>query len=508
MEQRLPLVVDLHINKFSGGEVTEKESGISNGMIETKNGRPYVTQRPAIDVFGDASTDISDARGRGIYYWEAEPALYMINDGTLYKGTYGTSISTSPTAGTEKCRFFEVGSVLVLLDAENNQGFTIDTSDVVTEITDTDFPPKDTPSVGITHGGAVLDTYLFVLDEDGEIHHCDSNDATAWNALSFLGADREPDGGVYLGKHHDNIVAIGVSTIEFFYNAGNATGSVLNRREDISYNIGCVDGQSVWEEGDRMFFLGTNYSGGLAVYMLQGFQLKKVSNSTVDSFLTQAVQRDGYGAIGSGLTGAGHIFYTLTLHTTPDDVSPEVTLAYDPDTGLWGEWNATVNGLTNFDLMAWTKRTGASARYGEGILTNGDLISLNDNAGGQDTLLGASYVESGYVLAGYVQETADTGTPIDLAIRMGMFDGGTNRYKYPTSIRHTGDRTPNSQTLTVSWADENNTSFNTGRALDTSKNQKAHRLGRFQRRNHNLAYSGSDRIWMEGLEVKFEVGED
>ena len=139
---RWNLAVDYRINAFAGAGVTELESGITNGVIDNRNGINYLTQRPSIDVFADASDDISDERGRGIYYWEDEPALYILNDGTLYKNNYGTSLSTSPTAGTKKCRFFEVGTNLVLLDAENDQGFTINTSDVVAEITDTDFPPN------------------------------------------------------------------------------------------------------------------------------------------------------------------------------------------------------------------------------------------------------------------------------------------------------------------------------------------------------------------------------
>ena len=499
---------DIHINAFSGATITELESGITNGVIEKRGEVFYLTQRPSIDVFGDASLDISDARGRAIYYWESEPSLYIFNNDTIYKGNYGSVLSASPTAGTKKCKFFEVGNYLVLLDPENDQGFTITTADVVAEITDTDFPPKQTPAVGLAYGGAALDNYLFVLGENGIVYHCDSNDPTAWNALSFKEAEREPDGGEYLAKHHDNLAIFGVGTLEFAYDAANPTGSVLNIRQDISYNIGCSSGESVHEEGDRIFWVGTTYSGSLGVYLLENFQVRKISTSTLDSFLTQAIVRDGYTAVGSGLSGQGHVFYVLTIGNTPSDFSPSTSLVYDLTTGIWAIWDTDVSDLDKFSVIGWTKRQGDTERYGEGILTNGDLISINDNLVPNDSLLGAVYVTSGYVAAGYVSATTDAGTAIALTSRMGMIDLGTNLHKYPLSYTYAGDTTAASQTMTLKWSDENNSNFNAGRTLDTSKYQKITRCGRFRRRNHEITYSGSEQIRIEAIEAEIPVGDN
>jgi len=505
---RLPVISDMHINAFSGAGITELESGITNGVGEKRGEINYLTQRPPIDMFGDASDDISDARGRAIYYWNDASALYIFNADTIYKTNYGTILSASPTTGTKKCVFLEIGGELVLLDSENGQGWVITTAGGVTEITDTDFPPKQTPAVPLAYGGAVLDTYLFVLGTNGTIYQSATLDASVWGALDFLNASREPDGGVYLGKHHDNIVVLGFGTIEFFYDAGNSVGSVLSRRQDLSYNTGCSSGESVWEEDDRLFWVGPNSSGSLGVYTMMNFQLKKISTSTIDSFITQAIERDGYSSVGCGLSGQGHIYYTLTLYRTPSDVSPEITLVWDDVTGLWSEWYSTVNDMTKFDLIAWTKRGGASERFGEGIISNGDLISINDSLGAQDTLVGATYVTTGYVVAGYVKNTSDTGTAIEMKSRPGMVDGGTNQWKYPTEYRFVGDETANSQTLTLKWSNENNLAFNTGRTMDTSKYQKITRCGRFRRRNHELSYAGTDRIRLEAIEGDMPVGDN
>lgn len=505
---RIPVTPNLHINAFSGATITELESGITNGVVEKRGNTLYLTQRPSIDVFEDASAQSAGSRGRAIFYWEENSALYILNDGTLYKNSQSNSISTSPTSGTKKCKFLVLGSTLILLDKENDQGFTISTSDTVTEITDTDFPPKQTPALSLAFGGAVLDKYLFVMDVNGIIYNSNLNDATAWTAIDFKEAERDPDGGVYLGKHHDNIVAYGVSTIEFFYNASNTTGSPLNRRQDVSYNIGCSSGETVWEEGDRSFFVGVNFSGALGVYSLENFSPRKVSDPTLDSFLTQAIVKDGYLAVGSGLSAQGHIFYLLTLYHVSTDIVPDITLVYDDTTGIWGEWETTINSLTKFPLVDWTKRQGVIERFGEGILANGDLITLNDNLIPQDTLLASNWVESGWVETGWVLSAGESSSGLTMKCRTGMTDGGTDNYKYPEGLRLVSDKTTASQTLTLKWANENNSSFNTGRSVDTSKRQKLTRLGRFERRNHELEYSGTEVLRLESLEIPLTVGED
>ena len=256
-----------------------------------------------------------------------------------------------------------------------------------------------------------------------------------------------------------------------------------------------------------MFWIGVNYSGALGVYMLNNFQVTKISNSTIDSFLMQAVARDSYSVVGSGLSGQGHIYYTLTFYLTPSDIVPSLTLVYDSTTQLWGEWETTVNGLSKFPLVAWTKRETTSERFGEGILVNGDLISVNDNLMPSDTLKGATYVTAGYVEAGYVSNTAESGTAIKLKCRLGMYDGGTNNYKYPEDLRFVGDTTPNSQTMTIRWANENNKTFNTGQTLDTSKYKRLFNLGRYRRRNHEIEYVGSDTLRAEALEGDVTVGD-
>lgn len=63
---RLPVTPNLHINQFSGATITELESGMTNGVGEKRGDIIYLTQRPSIDVFADASDNSAAGRGRAI----------------------------------------------------------------------------------------------------------------------------------------------------------------------------------------------------------------------------------------------------------------------------------------------------------------------------------------------------------------------------------------------------------------------------------------------------------
>ncbi len=494
---RIPLAVDLHINAFSGGTITEYDRGLTNAIVEKVGSKTYISQRPAIDVFGRASTLVSDAKGRGVHYWDENSALYLVNNGTLYKGTYATNVG-AVTAGTKRVYFEELNSKLIIIDPENDKGWTVTTGDTLAEITDADFPPKQTPAVGLAHGAVVLDKYLFVLGEDGVIYNSDVNNATAWTALNEIEAERSTDKGIYIARHHDDLAVFGVRTIEVFYDNSNPSGSPFNRRADVFHNTGLISGESVWETGDDVYFIGTDNEGHLGVYLLRSFQVQKISDGNLDAFITQAVTKDSYTIACSGLSANGHQFLCMTFHTTTSVKAPETTIVFDVTAGIKSEWSTTVGDLTNFPLIGWTTRSGT--RYGEGIMFNGDLITLN-NFGTQDAVASSKYVDDGYV-GDYVEESTGENVTIPVKSRTGQVDFKTRDYKIPKSLSVAGDRTPNSQTLTIKHSDNKSDAFNAGRTIDISGDAKLTRLGRFRRRNYQLELSSTDKFRLEELEME------
>lgn len=514
---KLPVAVSLDIQAFSGSGITDYNSGATNVIINKVNGKLRVSQRPSIDITEDSNgaglTHLND-RARGIYYWEVNSKLYIIHDNDVYANDQQVSSDVGNiSAGTERVTILETLGTnrMVILDAENNEGWVMSTGEIVTAIA-SNFPST------LVHGGAILDTYLFVMDEDGVIYNSNVNDPTTFNATGFVTAERDNDKGVYLGKHHDTIVAFNTRTIEFFYDAGNTVGSPLNRRQDISYNIGLVSGLSVWENGDIIYFLGSNPTGQISLYKLENFQVQIISSELLNAYFTEGLTQNSLNILLNGLSLQGHDTVIINVYTltgaAPGTVLPKISLSIDVTMSQEGFITTNVNSHTTFPLMAWTKRTGGSnptltARTGEGIFYNGDVINLTDNLIPVDTILGSGGVyESGvYETDVYTSSTIDSGTNIPLIIRTGLQDFGSDNYKFQGKETVMMKQTPSSQTLTIKHSDEASNSFDTGNTVDTSDRRKeVNRQSRFMQRNYQLEYSGDEQVFMDALNIDVAEG--
>jgi hypothetical protein len=395
---------------------------------------------------------------------------------------------------------------LVILDAENNQGWTMNGGETVSAIA-SNFPTT------LAHGGAVLDGTLYVMDEDGTIYNSALDDPTTFPATGFITAERERDKGIYLGKHHEQLFACGSRTIEFFYNASNATGSPLNRSQNIVYGVGLTSGLSIWENGDITYFIGSSPTGQSAIYKLENFQIQPVSNESLNAYLTQGLTQSSLKVVMNGISFMGHDVLILTVYTltgtSPGQIVPAITISFDSVTGLWGFINTSANGHTTFPLMAWTKRTGGqnatvSPRTGEGIFYNGDVINVNDRLIPVDTILASDgvYVTGVYEVDVYSGSGDSSGENIPVIIRTGLLDFDTSEYKFQNKLSVEMFNTASTQTLTVRHSNETIDDFNAGTTVDTSSSKKQiHQGGRFVKRNYQLEYSGDEQIYAEVLDV-------
>jgi hypothetical protein len=514
------LLTDLDIHSFSGSGITDYEAGTTNCIVHTRNGKNKLTQRPSIDISEDASTlstPPSHDRARGIYYWEQNSKLYIVNDNDVFASTQD-STRLSETAGTfpsgsERVTILETIGVprLIILDAENDEGWVMGTVETLTQIA-SNFPTT------LCHGGAVLDGYLFVMDEDGTVYNSDIDDPTIFGATAFITSERQRDKGVYLGKHHDHLSAFGTRTIEFFYDNQNTTGSPLNRRQDISYNIGCPSGLSVWENGDITYFLGSKETGQIQIYKLQNFQITPVSADSLNSYLTQGLTQESLKVVMEGVAAMGHDILIMTVYTltgaSPGEIVPKQTIILDTATGFWGFWDTDLDGLNYFPLIAGTKRTGGqnetvSARTWEGIMYNGDIVNINDKLVPIDTLLGSEGVYEADVYEPDVYEgsSASNGTNIPIIIRTGNQNGGTDNYKFQERLNVLMESTSSAQTMTIKKADEGASTFTSLGTIDTSKNKKQkYSQGRFVNRNFQLEYSGDEQFFIEAFQAEGELG--
>lgn len=505
---RISAIVDMFIKNFADGVVTRASSYAINAVFDKypDNGQWFATQRPGINIFEDASATVVDALGRGVFFWELIDRKYFVNNGTVYQTSYsGATMSISP--GSQRVYFFELGNKLVILDPENNEGWTIDslTPTVITQITDLVFPPNQTPALQLTRGGAVLNGRLYVGTTDGDIYESNLEEPTAWNGLAFVNAEISPDDLVYVGEHHQHIVAIGTRSLEFFYDAGNPTGSSLSPRTDIDFNIGATNRDSFWEESDLIFWIGYTKSGGISVYSLQNFVPTKISKPDTDTFLGASIAINDILTLGSGFQVGGRIFYILTLYKLETVVAPRTTLVYELTSNRWYFWELEHTGIDDCPLVAWTNAT--DTRLGEGILSNGDLVTPLDTNNAQDTIGASRVFEEGVFEPGVFAFAAAEAASIGMELVVGSNDFGNRKRKFQSELWVVATPSENPGTLNVAYSDEADANWQPNKPIDSSNvSSRLRRLGKFRQRNYRLQYREDEQYRIEGIETTERLG--
>ena len=397
----------------------------------------------------------------------------------------------------------------------------------------------------ITVKGIVyLDGTYYVMDPSGAIYGSGLEDATQWSALNVVQSRAEPDGGVCLARQANLIVALCSYSTEFFYDAGNPTGSPLSPYPSAFLEIGCASADSVAQIENNLFFIGVSKAKGRSVYMMEGTHPKIVSTASVDRYLNLDNLSD---VSGYAIKMSGHGFYILTLRTIG------ITLVYDFTTGQWAQWT---------QLTLSTTQSGATFTYANGLVTvtkaahgffDGDCIevtsstpsgyngryvinvptpntftyNLSFNPGTYTSgALVANYVETYFNIASYtsgngfdfVQDSTtgsvfaidsgfylDNNKPIKYGIKTTKFDGGNNKNKNFSVLEIIGDKLP--ATSYVRYSNDDYQTWSFFRPVDMSlKRSKLNRLGQGRRRAFEVINYDNQPIRMESLELTVEEG--
>ena len=477
--------------------------------------KPYVTQRPGIKLTSEPENFGLGSRGRGIYFWEEANGFYIVNEDRVEAG-YGTPAGTIST-GRDPVYFVELPNRLVILDPENNEGWYFDVSAPTTiiSITDPDFPPNQSPARQLAGGGAALDGFLFVMDTEGTIWNSNLGDPTAWTALDFITAERETDRGIYLTKHHDQIVAVGNRSIEFFFNAGNPTGSPLSRRQDISYRTGCIDRKAIYDTGDVISFIGNEQSGTQGLYEIRGFQIRKLTNMTIDESLSfLAINNANDFILSAALINDHYLTFITAVQDNITSWTPVATYVFDGTTKLWSNYVLNIKDVGGFSIVDIADKELGTDRALTFLFLTGDVGEINDNVEPQDTIDEVRYFEQDDYIENqndYISIIGVAGNVnIDMSFTTPEIDFGTMRYKFGNSLWLVGDKIRGgvgATTVSISWTDDSYNTFSDVKTFDISAPTRITRLGNFRRRAHRVSYAGADSLRIEGLEMYFGVSQ-
>ncbi len=458
------------------GNLQDKDARVLNMMVEPltspteDNKRVIIKSRPGMSTAYTVNSGVA----RGIYYWVVSGVGYTISvvaDKVYTNGTLLTTITTT-TGEVNFTEFVTSVGVVSLVMVDGTKGYVY-TSPVIapTAIVDADFP---TPHIPMP---VFLDGYLFLAKANTEdIYNSNLDDPSLWTAGDFISAELYPENLTALSKGTNYIYGIGSGSIEYFYDAGTATGSPLARHDTASQQFGTVAPATVVSTDKELILVGETGNGGHTVWTLDGFKEKEIGTPAIKSVLyTEGASLPS--AKAHCIRVSGQKLYVLTLTSR--------TLIYSFDTQLWSEWSSGAAGTAAF--------IGSHATDGP----NGNAMIL-DNSGGSIYTIGEAFF-------------TDAGAAFLCQITTPKQDFGNFNRKFMSRLSLIGD-VPDANdvdnNVTVQWSDDDYRTWSSARTLSFNNDfPTMTQLGAFRRRAFRFQYSSPHLLRLEAFEVDINKGQ-
>lgn len=472
----------------SGSLTTQRDCNIVNLFYdrisqENKTREVFLKKRPGLVASGyNLTKDTSSDQLRGYYYDAASNAFYWAVNDNVYRVAPDTSTTVRTVAtlatssgyvgfsdflqGTTNTRYviFSDGADLWVDDFANG-------TPACAKVTDVDMPTPHVPQP------VSLDGYVFLADlNTGDIYNSANDDPTTWEA-EYINAEMVGDYVTMLAVNRNYLVAFGQSSLEMFWDAGNASGSPLSRNDSGFRNIGYITG--LCQISNILYFVGQDQNKNVALYALDGFNLSQISDEIVNrSLQTITVSNNVKGQTylnrpGYSISSDGHTFYCI--------VTPQTTWLYDVEEKKWYEWKGS---------------------DGTGLKIEGSWPMIN----------GSQYVAvGGQTYISHMSPTLyqDFGTDFTCSYTTERIMEGSYNWKICNKMTVIGDQHSNSgsSTLDISWSDDDWASASTTRTVNLFRPAaKIYRLGRFRTRSFRLSYSDNYPLRLRGLELELNIG--
>ena len=458
---------------ITGGVSQEVLTGMSGLNVSWVNTLATSSPNPYM-VFHDQVAGYSmNANGTVVQINNQVAGVTLVSGGSGYSASTGTftitgSISGSGAAGTYISDGSSVTSVTLTSSGSNYQGtlavvFDVGGTAVATPYLNS-FPVNPVP------GLVYLDGYVFAMDPQGQIWQSDNENPNIWGPLNYTSAVSEADKGKALARHLNYVIAFKEWTADFFYDAGNAAGSVLSINQSAHMEIGCADGNTIQNPEQTLIWMGTVVEGGRGIYMLEGLSPSRVSTKAVETYLNA-----------SDLTGtyswlykiAGHTLYGLVL------TDQNVTLVYDIGEKEWHYWTTS------------TENIGGDEHYFECSF----VVQFPFNSGNFYVLDAIN----GLVFTLSPNNYVDPFGPIKMRIVTDRIDFDTYAFKTGYGLTIFGDNI--NDVLQVRHTEDDYQHWSKYRSINLSLQKPClYQLGRFRRRAYEYLYTGNNPLRLEKVE--------
>lgn len=464
---RIPLLIEPE-NRYSSPNV---DARLVNCYMENiGRGHYEVYKRPGL---GNQVIVNNNAPGMGVYTWNNN--VYSIFAGILYKNGAQVATGLDTTGGVYQFSSI-MGSDPKMVMNNGAQGYAYDDTALLSANLHSLSPSYPQYTV---KGWAYLDGASYVMQHffgtaitPAVIWGSAINSVTNsgdWDPLNFITAQIEPDSGVCMAKQLVYVVALCQWSTEFFFDAGNATGSPLQSIPGSKSSYGCASQDSVQNIEDVLFWLSTNRSASNQIIMCERLQPRVISTKAIDRLLNKI---DTSLIYSWQIKLNGHSFYVITF------VNANLTLAYDIKENMWSQWTDTNGNYVPICASTYDSAGDVVVQHA----TNGSLYYMN-----------STYLD-------------DAGTVINCSIYTPNFDAGTRRRKQMNFLEFITDQTTGNY-MTVQMSDDDYQTWSQPRRVDLSQ-QRAFltNCGTFTRRAFLIQHSLYQPFRISGMETQFDIG--
>lgn len=243
---------------------------------------------------------------------------FFVSGNELIKMTTGEIVTSVGTLNTSNGRVSMAtngtfGDQLMIVDGTD--GYIWDGA-ALTAIADAQFPANPTQVV-------YVDTYFLVIANDsGQFNISASADGTAWDALDFANAERQPDNTLAVHTLGRDIYFVGEFTTEVWGNTGGRFPFEPYSNGILEFGTPSKWSVSKFESG--IVFVTSNERGQGKVVLMKGTNYKIISNPTIDYALSTASTLENcYAFI---YEDQGHIFYQLTIPESETTLVCDLTI--------------------------------------------------------------------------------------------------------------------------------------------------------------------------------------
>jgi len=292
--------------------------------------KEYIVGTPGISSATTAGTSLN----RGVHVMQGIP--YVVTDGFLYK-INETFINGNPVysstvigaiSGTGRVSMADNGTQLCIL-VPGGDGYIYNRStDVLVQITDTDFTANGNPQYV-----AYVDGFFVFTTDDNKFIVSDINNGLSYNALDFGTAESNPDELVAPVVYKNQLFIGGGLTMEGFQNIGGADFPF--QRTGVFIQKGVFSPFSIINTDTGFMFVGGGVNESPSIWLCNGSDVAKVSTPPIDLLLKQ-INKAQLGLIYSwSYASKGSFFVGFAL--------PDSTIVYDLSSQRWHERKSTYN---------------------------------------------------------------------------------------------------------------------------------------------------------------------